>query len=126
MTIESYLQIVPNYTFPDHIVARAMGMYGIEAGSRAFRPNDKGIEDDEWVRKKDLAEAYMWEAAALTFNGGGERVSIGNRSYAHSTQSLSRDDRQTFLDKASSLRAKWGAEAPEMGEPLIYSGTLLW
>lgn len=126
MTIEEYLQIQPKVTFEAHIIQRAMGKYGIEAGSEAFQYNDEGVEPEDWVRKRDLAEAEMWEAAALTPSGGGGKVAVGNRSVTDSTQTLSRYDRQTFLNKAKELRAKWNVVADDFNAINIENYSWLW
>ena len=126
MTIEQYLQIQPKVTFDAHIIERAMGKFGIEAGSEAFQYGEDGTEPEDWVRKRDLAEAEMWEAAALTPSGGGGKVTVGNRSVTGPTQTLSRYDRQTFLNKAKELRAKWNVETTDLAVSQIYDYSMLW
>lgn len=126
MTIEEYLQIQPKVTFEPHIIERAMGKYGIEAGSEAFQYGPDGTEPEDWVRRRDLAEAEMWEAAALAPSGGGGKVAIGNRSVTEATQTLSRYDRQTFLNKAKELRAKWNVTSVNLDVAKIYDYSMLW
>ena len=36
LLIEDYLQVLPNYTFPDRIIQKAMGAYDIAEHTHAF------------------------------------------------------------------------------------------
>lgn len=126
MLIEEYLQIQPKVTFDSHIIQRVMEKYDIPEGSEAFQRDENGVEPEEWGRKRDLAEADMWEAAALTPNGGGERITVGNRSVTQPSQRLSRYDRQTFLNKARELRQKWGVVTRSLDAVELYDGTFCW
>lgn len=101
MLIEDYLQILPNYTFPERIVQRAMLSYGIEPGTPAF---------DVPERERDLAEAMMWDAAAGIVNGGAMKKQIGNRSITTANLQTSQQDRAAWSARAAQLRAKWGID----------------
>lgn len=116
MTIEEYLQILPNYTFPDRLIRRAMGKFSIPPGSPAF-------EIDE--RLRDLAEAEMWESAAGLVNGGAYKKKIGNRSITTASLQTSQQDRLAWMSNANSLRAKWGEQT--VGDVrIIEDNTFLW
>lgn len=120
VTIEDYLQILPDYKFPKRFIDSAMAAYQIESGSLAF-PNP---EPKEWERKRDLAEAMMWFYASGLFSGGGSRKQIGNRAYTDMSKQLSKDDRDAFRSRANELRIKWGE--PIFTEPDIVDYTDLW
>lgn len=116
MLIEDYLQILPNYTFPDRIVEKAMLMYGIE-------PNTPAMDVPE--KERDLAEAVMWDSAAGLVNGGAMKKQIGNRSITTANLQTSQHDRSAWSARANALRAKWG-ESPIVEPLLIYDCTELW
>lgn len=116
MLIEDYLQILPNYTFPDRIVQKAMLMYGIE-------PNTPAMDVPE--RERDLAEAQMWDSAAGLVNGGAMKKQIGNRSITTANLQTSQQDRSAWSARANALRAKWGVEQ-SADTLLLYDCTELW
>ena len=117
LLIEDYLQVLPNYTFPDRIVARALGFYKIEPGTPAF---------DVPERERDLAEAMMWDSAAGLVNGGGSRKQIGDRSISAGNIQTSKQDRASFMAIANSLRVNWGVKTVEAATPEISDQSLLW
>ena len=104
LTIEDYLQIVPNFTFPDRIVQRAMGYYNIEPKTPAF---------DIPEETRDLAEAMILDSAAGLVNGGAYKKQIGNRSVTTASLQISQQDRAAWSARAAQLRAKWGKDSPE-------------
>lgn len=117
LLIEDYLQVLPNYTFPDRIIQKALGAYNIKEHTPAFT-----IEE----RKRDLAEAIMWDAAAGIVNGGAQRKQIGSRSITTAALQTSQQDRSAWSAKAKALRAKWGVD-PATAEVLqINDFTELW
>lgn len=101
LTISEYLQVLPNYTFPDNIIQRALGTYGLDADTPAFDVPEKD---------RDLAEAMMWDSAAGLVNGGAYKKQIGNRSITTANLQTSQQDRSAWAARASALRAKWGIE----------------
>lgn len=117
MLIEDYLQILPNYTFPDRIVQRALGAYNIEPKTPAF---------DVPERERDLAEAIMWDSAAGLVNGGAYKKQIGNRSVTTANLQTSQQDRSAWSARAAQLRAKWGEDIPSVQVPVIKDYTGLW
>lgn len=115
LTIDQYLQVLPNYTFSDLLIQRALLAYEIESGSLASTIGE---------RERDLAEAMMWDSAAGFISGGGSSVKIDNRSVSASSFSATDNDRATWRAKAESLRAKWGEVTPTEG--MIYDASYLW
>ncbi|MEG0629927.1 MAG: hypothetical protein RR459_03260 [Christensenellaceae bacterium] len=112
---------MPNYTFPERVIDRALGAYGLIRGSFAF----PDASDNEFERSRDLAEATIWDAAAGLVNGGGSRKSMGNRSYTDMSIQTSQQDRQAWQNKANALRAKWGENAETLGVE-ITDFTYMW
>lgn len=117
LLIEDYLQVLPNYTFPDRIVARALVFYNIDPGTPVFDVPEK---------ERDLAEAMMWDSAAGLVNGGAYRKQIGDRSITTANLQTSQQDRSTWSAKAAQLRAKWGEEVTEVYAPVIMDQSLFW
>lgn len=117
LLIEDYLQILPNYTFPERMVQRALGFYGIEPGTPAF---------DVPERERDLAEAMMWDSAAGLVNGGAYRKQIGDRAITTANLQTSQQDRSAWSARAAQLRAKWGEEVTTTEFAEIRDYTSLW
>ena len=117
LLIEDYLRVLPNYTFPDRIIQKAMGAYKIAEHTPAFSIDE---------RSRDLAEAIMWDAAAGIVNGGAQRKQIGNRSITTAALQTSQQDRAAWQAKAKALRAKWNAEVPTVEILQISDFTELW
>lgn len=95
LTINEYLQILPNYTFEDRIINRVLAIHNIESGE-AYSNIEK--------RTIDLAEADMWEAAASLVTGGGQTKKFGNRSFSTMAIQATQAERDLWLAKAKSLR----------------------
>lgn len=108
LLIEDYLQILPNYTFSDNIINRALGRYYIGRGEPAYLNDINGEEPQDWVRRRELAEAMMCDAAANILSGGGERMQMGNRAYTSSAFQTGEGDRNYWRNRANALRKKWG------------------
>jgi hypothetical protein len=105
MTIEQYLQVIPNFVFPDNCIQKAMGLNGISAGSLAFS------DAVGWERKRDLAEAYMWEqAVGLVSSMAGGKKQVGNRSISAAAIQCTAADRDNWRRNANALRIKWGVD----------------
>lgn len=117
LLIEDYLQVLPNYTFPDRIVQRALGAYDIPDHTPAFSVDE---------RSRDLAEAIMWDAAAGIVNGGAYKKQIGDRSITTASLQTSQQDRSAWSARAKALRAKWGEESSTVEVREIYDCTQLW
>lgn len=121
MTIEQYLQIIPNFEFPEDFIKKAMGLNGISEGHAAFS------DAVGWERRRDLAEAYMWEQAlGLLSSMSGGKKQIGNRSISGAALQCTAADRDGWRRKANALRAKWGVEALPMEGGEIYDASFLW
>lgn len=118
-SIAEYLQILPNYTFPAHIIQKAAGMYGLDVTDTAFPENPT----EDFLRNRDLAEAIMWDSAAGLVNGGGSRKSMGNRSYTDMSIQTSQQDRSAWQSKANALRDRWGMTATVYD---VYDASMLW
>lgn len=117
LLIEEYLQVLPNYTFPDRIVQKAMGAYEIAEHTPAFFIDE---------RTRDLAEAIMWDAAAGIVNGGAQRKQIGSRSITTAALQTSQQDRSAWSARAKALRAKWGVDISAVEVLQISDFTELW
>jgi hypothetical protein len=104
LSIDEYLQVLPNYTFPDRIIQRALGTYSIDSGTPAFMVPEK---------ERDLAEAMMWDSAAGLVNGGAYKKTIEDRSITTANLQTSQQDRSAWSNRANALRAKWGVEVQE-------------
>lgn len=121
MTIEQYLQVIPNFVFPDNCIQKAMGLNGISAGTLAFS------DSVGWERKRDLAEAYMWEqAVGLVSAYAGGKKQVGNRSISSAAIQCTAADRDNWRKNANALRIKWGVEPIEMESSGIYDASFLW
>lgn len=121
MTIERYLQVIPNFIFPDDCIERAMGLNGISAGSLAFS------DAVGWERKRDLAEAYMWEQAAnLIPTSSGGKKQVGNRSISQAAIQHTAADRDNWRKNANALRIKWGVDPIATERGGIYDASFLW
>lgn len=117
LLIEDYLQVLPNYSFPERMIQRALGFYNIEPGTPAFEVPE---------RERDLAEAMMWDSAAGLVNGGAYRKQIGDRSITTANLQTSQQDRSAWSAKAAQLRAKWGEEVTEAYAPIIMDQSYFW
>lgn len=121
MTIEQYLQVLPNFTFPADFIKKAMGLNGIPEGSDAFQ------NTDGWEKKRDLAEAAMWEyACGLASSISGGKKQIGNRSITYATIHASASDRSVWLARANALRRKWGVTPIPTDAGKIRDASFLW
>jgi hypothetical protein len=99
LTIDEYLQIIPNQTLPTRIVQRALGYYDVSSGVTAFSVTEE---------TRDLMEAMMWDAATGYVSGGGSSVKIDNRSMSESSIQATDADKALWKANAARLRAKWG------------------
>ena len=117
LLIEDYLQVLPNYTFPDRVVQKALGTYNIEPKTPAFDVPEKD---------RDLAEAIMWDLAAGLVNGGAYRKQIGDRAITTASVQTSQQDRSTWIARAAYLRAKWGEKADVIHTPQVYDCSNYW
>ena len=121
MTIEQYLQVIPNFVFPDNCIQKAMGLNGISAGSLAFS------DAVGWERKRDLAEAYMWEqAVGLVSSMAGGKKQVGNRSISAAAIQCTAADRDNWRKNANALRIKWGVEPTELEGSGMYDASFFW
>lgn len=116
LTIEQYLQPIPNITFPATYVARVLEQLGITAGVTASSVSQE---------KKDLAEAEMWYAGSQMASGGGYSKRINNRQVSENMAIIPEATRKQWLETANSLRAKWGVAAFRITEG-IYDASDLW
>ena len=114
LTIEQYLQVLDNYVFSANTILRAITKNGIAACSVAL---------DVEERKRDLAEAMMWETAAALVNGGGGSVKFGIQSKTEGSITASEQTRELWLRKAESLRSKWGVSG-DNDTDCIYDGSV--
>lgn len=116
MTIEQYLQPIPNVTFPAAYVARVIEQQGLTAGV---------IVSTLTQQVKDLAEAEMWYAAAQMASGGSYSKRINNRSISENMATVDARTRTQWLETANALRAKWGVAGFKATEG-IYDATDYW
>ena len=121
MTIEQYLQVIPNFVFPDNCIQKAMGLNGILPGSPAFS------DAVGWERKRDLAEAYMWEqAVGLVSSMAGSKKQVGNRSISAAAIQCTAADRDNWRRNANALRIKWGVAPMDLETGGISDASFLW
>lgn len=108
-TIDKYLQIIPNLTFPSGYVDRVLAKIGIESGE---------LIENISQEKLDLSEAEMWFGASAMVSGGGYSKRINNRQITENQIVITAKDRERWLQNANSLREKWG-------QPLYESGAII-
>lgn len=122
LTINEYLQVLPNYIFPETNILVALGGQNIESGAYAFQFDENGVEPEEWQRKRDFAKATMWEYAAglANISGGGQKLE--GRSFTGKGFQISGDDRLRWQEEADRLRNKWTGDT----QTDIYDATLNW
>lgn len=121
MTIEQYLQVIPNFVFPDNCIQKAMGLNGISAGSLAFS------DAVGWERKRDLAEAMMWDyACGLVSSISGGKKQIGNRAITYAAIQATSIDRANWTARANALRKKWGVTVTPSDAGKIRDASFLW
>lgn len=121
MTIEQYLQVLPNFTFPDTFIQKAMGLNGISAGESAFQVTDG------WEKKRDLAEAMMWDyACGLVSSISGGKKQIGNRAITYAAIQATSIDRANWTARANALRKKWGVTVTPSDAGKIRDASFLW
>ena len=121
MTIEQYLQVLPNVTFPDTFIQKAMGLNGISAGESAFQVTDG------WEKKRDLAEAMMWDyACGLVSSISGGKKQIGNRAITYAAIQATSIDRANWTARANALRKKWGVTVTPSDAGKIRDASFLW
>jgi len=121
MTIEQYLQVLPNFTFPDTFIQKAMGLNGISAGESAFQVTDG------WEKKRDLAEAMMWDyACGLVSSISGGKKQIGNRAITYAAIQATSMDRANWTARANALRKKWGVTVTPSDAGKIRDASFLW
>ena len=121
MTIEQYLQVLPNFTFPADFIRKAMGLNGIPEGSDAFQ------NKDGWEKKRDLAEAMMWDyACGLVSSFSGGKKQIGNRAITYAAIQATSMDRANWTARANALRKKWGVTVTPSDAGKIRDASFLW
>lgn len=121
LKIEQFLQILPNYTFPDSFIKRAMERNAIPSGSDAFS------SAAGWNKKRDLAEAMMWDfACTLSTSSSGARKQIGNRSYSPGSLQATAQDKAEWRSRAKLLRSRWGINTTSSSAGKIRDVSFLW
>lgn len=124
MIVEQYLQckVLPNFTFSDDAIQAAM--------LPIKRYNKLGIEPNSDIKdvkemELDLAMAELWDMAAGLLNGGGNKISMGNRSKTDMSIQTSQNDRQVYRNIARELRARWGIKIVDVTNG-VFDCTNLW
>lgn len=103
MTIEDGLQVIQGVTFSNTFIEKALLKYNITPGTPYFAVP---------VRERELAEALMYEFAANNLvNGGAYKKKIGDRSISTDGRHFTNEDRNRWLNMASSLRVRWGEKS---------------
>ena len=116
LTIDQYLQPIPNVTFPANQVLRVLEKFSVTSGVLASTVSQE---------LKDLAEAEMWYAAAQMASGGSYSKRINNRSMSENMATVDARTRTQWLETANALRAKWGVAAFRITEG-IFDATDYW
>lgn len=126
-TIREFLQnLLTNYPVSDELVDLALASQGIDGDLPAFQFDPvTGVEPEEWVKKRELASAFIYLAASGFVNGGGSRKQLGNRSWTEMTITISAADREYFRNRARYLYLKWGIVI-EPDDLEISDGTFMW
>ena len=109
-TIEKYLQIIPNLTFPSAYVDRVLAKFDITSGA---------LIESISSEKRDLCEAEMWYGASAMVSGGGYSKRINNRQITENQIVITAKDRERWLQNANSLREKWGQPLYESGANIM-------
>ena len=98
MTIESYLQGKFEYQFSALNIQSTLEGRGIELGTPHTDVSEKNT---------DLALSDLYSILANVTNGGGKRISKGNRTVTEKSYSFGITDRQNFRNESIRLRQKW-------------------
>lgn len=123
LTINDYLQVLPNYEFPERSILVALGNHGIESGVNAYQYDENGVEPEDWVRRKELARADMWEAASGLANISGGTRKLESRSITDKGFQVSGEDRASWRAEADRIRARYGKSVKTTD---IYNATFNW
>lgn len=102
MTIQLYLQGKFEYEFSD------LNFQSVFAG-RGIEPSSSHTEVSE--RDTDLALSDLYMILANVTNGGGKRITKGNRTVTEKSYSFGITDRVNFRNEANRLRLKWGEQS---------------
>jgi hypothetical protein len=98
-----------------------MGLNGISAGESAFQVTDG------WEKKRDLAEAMMWDyACGLVSSIAGGKKQIGNRAITYAAIQATSMDRANWTARANALRKKWGVTVTPSDAGKIRDASFLW
>lgn len=116
LTIDQYLQPIPNITFSDNTIARVLEKFSVASGTLASAVDEQ---------TKDLAEAEVWFAGSQMASGGGYSKRINNRSISENMATISEATRKQWIETANALRAKWGVAAFKIVEG-IFDATDYW
>lgn len=118
LTIEKYLQVIPNLVFPENFIARIIGLPDIAIASGTLVENIPQV-------KLDRAEAEVWYGASGMVSGGGYSKRINNRQISENQITITDSMREEWLDRANTLRDKLGL--PRYSEKRqIYDVTNFW
>ena len=118
LTIEKYLQVIPNLVFPADFIDRIINLPDIEIASGTLIT---ALTQEEL----DLAEAYAWYGASGMIGGGGYSKRINNRSISENQITITDAMREEWLERANVLRDKYGlARFTEKRQ--IYDATIYW
>jgi len=102
MTIESYLQGKFEFEFSALNFQSVFAGRGIESSSSHTEVSEKDT---------DLALSDLYMILANVSNGGGKRITKGNRTITDKSYSFSVSDRVNFRNEANRLRTKWGEDS---------------
>jgi len=116
LTIDQYLQPIPNINFSENTVFRVLEKFDVSSGVLASTVSQE---------IKDLAEAEMWFAGSQMASGGGYSKRINNRSISENMATITEATRTQWLETANALRAKWGVAAFKIVE-VIYDASNYW
>ena len=116
LTIEKYLQVIPNLVFPEDFVARAISVAGITSGVLITELTQVQL---------DTAEAEIWYGASGMIGGGGYSKRINNRQISENQITITDAMRAEWLERANVLRDGLGL-ARYTERKLIYDATMLW
>jgi len=101
LTIEKYLQVIPNLVFPEDFIARIIGLPDIAITSGT-------TVDNITQAKLDLAESEVWYGASGMVSGGGYSKRINNRQISENQITITDAMRDEWLERCNILRDKLG------------------
>lgn len=116
LTIEKYLQVIPNLVIPEDFINRVLFIAGIDSGVLVTTLTQVEL---------DTAEAEVWYGASGMSSGGGYSKRINNRQISKDQMIITDFMRTEWLERANRLRDKIGLPR-YVDKYQIYDATCFW